>query len=284
MKKTVCLIVAYYGQLPFWMSAFYLSCKYNPQISWILVTDNKPPDNVPANIQFVNLSLAELNHLIRKKIDKNLKIEERYAYKLCDYKPAYGMIFQEFVKDYDYWGHCDIDIVWGDIYGFLEQEKFDHYDIFTSRKEKISGHFSLYRNVERVNSFFKEIPYLVWQLKRRYRYCGIDEKYLSNLLHKNSNFPVIGGFVSKLLYTNIPSLDVYWKKVLATAGVHQREMLSTAGSNFLWKEGKTYHIDGSELMYIHFHKIKNTLKMIDFRYEDDPSEFMIRADGFYTVE
>ena len=38
-------------------------------------------------------------------------------YKLCDFKPAYGFIFGEYLKEYDYWGHCDIDIVWGDLRG-----------------------------------------------------------------------------------------------------------------------------------------------------------------------
>lgn len=284
MNKTICLIAVYYGELPFWMSAFYLTCKYNPQISWILVTDNKAPGNLPANIQFIDLSLAELNHLINQKIDGKLKIEDSYAYKLCDYKPAYGLLFQDFIKDYDYWGHCDLDIVWGDVCRFLQQERFDNYDIFTSRKEQISGHFCLYKNTLRVNSFFKEIPFWVRQLKKRYRYCGIDEKYLSSLLRRKSNFPVIGGLISLFLYTNRPSLRVYWNKVLATAGVHQREMLSTTGASFVWKEGKTYHIDGSELMYIHFHKIKKTMKMIGFRYEDNSSEFIIRADGFFTVK
>ena len=44
--------------------------------------------------------------------------------KLCDYKPAYGLIFEDELIGYDYWGFCDTDILLGDIYQFLEDYEF----------------------------------------------------------------------------------------------------------------------------------------------------------------
>lgn len=38
-----------------------------------------------------------------------------YPYKLCDFKPAYGFLFPEIIKRYDFWGHGDIDVVYGNI-------------------------------------------------------------------------------------------------------------------------------------------------------------------------
>ena len=44
-------------------------------------------------------------------------------YKLCDYKPVYGLIFDEDLQDYDFWGHCDVDLIFGDIRKFINLYK-----------------------------------------------------------------------------------------------------------------------------------------------------------------
>ena len=36
------------------------------------------------------------------------------AYKLTDFKPAYGEIFQDYIIQYDFWGFTDIDLIYGD--------------------------------------------------------------------------------------------------------------------------------------------------------------------------
>ena len=39
-------------------------------------------------------------------------------YKCCDLKPAYGVIFEEYLTAYSYWGHCDFDLIFGDLQYF----------------------------------------------------------------------------------------------------------------------------------------------------------------------
>lgn len=70
-------------------------------------------------------------------------------YKLCDFRAAYGVIFAKWLEGYDFWGYCDIDIVWGDLQSFFTDEVFSSFD-----KIQESGHLSFYRNIERVNTLY----------------------------------------------------------------------------------------------------------------------------------
>ena len=62
-------------------------------------------------------------------------------YKLCDFKPSDGEVFEDYLNDYDYWGHCDVDLIWGDIRKFVTDELLEKYVRIFSR-----GHCSIYRN------------------------------------------------------------------------------------------------------------------------------------------
>ena len=75
------------------------------------------------------------------------KIFLKYPYKLCDFKPAYGYIFSDLIRDYEYWGHFDIsDSFWGNIEKLL-------FPILDGKNEKIGflGHLSVYKNTKEVN-------------------------------------------------------------------------------------------------------------------------------------
>ena len=67
-------------------------------------------------------------------------------YKCCDFKPIYGLIFKEYVSEYEYWGHCDFDLIFGDLQSF-----FDRYDLYKYDRFIPLGHLSLYRNTDEVN-------------------------------------------------------------------------------------------------------------------------------------
>lgn len=71
-------------------------------------------------------------------------------YKLCDFKPAYGEIFQQEIKEYDFWGHCDCDLVFGNIRKFITDDILDKYDRIGN-----CGHFILYRNNKKVNEYYR---------------------------------------------------------------------------------------------------------------------------------
>lgn len=79
------------------------------------------------------------------------KISLDRPYKLCDFKPMYGYLLEEYLDGYEFWGHCDNDLIFGDITEFVTGGMLKKYDKILTR-----GHLTFYRNTPDVNSFFKK--------------------------------------------------------------------------------------------------------------------------------
>ncbi|RPH38355.1 hypothetical protein EHM92_00290 [bacterium] len=72
--------------------------------------------------------------------------------------PAYGELFADKCKGYDFWGHCDQDTVFGRLDRFVSDEYLGDCDIFGNDPDAICGPFSLYRNCEKVNALYRKVP------------------------------------------------------------------------------------------------------------------------------
>ena len=84
----------------------------------------------------------------------NIKISLSRPYKCCDLKPIYGLLFNRYVKECDFWGYCDL--IFGNIRKFVTDDILNEND-----KIYISGHLSLYRNNNKINNLFKSSVYKV---------------------------------------------------------------------------------------------------------------------------
>ena len=146
MKKC-CFIIPYFGKLPNYFPLFLKSCQYNEDFNWLIFTDDKSFFCYPPNVKVVPMTFSELTALISSKFDFTISLER--PYKLCDYKPAYGYIFENYIKDYYFWGHCDIDTIMGNLKHFLTDEIFNMYD-----KIFCLGHMTLYKNTFENNRLF----------------------------------------------------------------------------------------------------------------------------------
>jgi hypothetical protein len=110
--------------------------------------------DIPTNAKFIHLALAELKKLANKKLGFDVRMEN--GYKACDFKPAYGKIFEDFIEGYDFWGFGDIDLIYGDLSSLINDELLNKYDILQCREKWISGSFCLIRNSEKCRSLFLE--------------------------------------------------------------------------------------------------------------------------------
>lgn len=151
MKK-IRLIIPYFGKLPKFFPYFLLTTKRNEKIDFLIYTDQKVEQFEvlnAKNIEFVTLPFDDLRKKVQSKFD--FEISLKTPYKLCDYKVAYGFIFEEELKEYDYWGFCDTDVLLGDIYQFLEEHSF-----FTSDYARygLLGHLQIFKNEKEVNRIF----------------------------------------------------------------------------------------------------------------------------------
>ncbi len=150
--------------------------------------------SIPDNVHVHAMTLEEIRQRAAKHLDFDPVLTT--PYKLCDYKPMYGLIFQDYLAGYDFWGHVDPDVVWGDMGSFITDELLDEYSRLFQR-----GHLNLYRNTDEVNHFaLHELP--GWNIcyKDIYsttRHCCYDESAL--IEHLFSKFTDGGGGFSTIV-------------------------------------------------------------------------------------
>jgi len=147
MKNKIALIVPYFGRFNNYFELYLKSCAKNPNIDWLFFTDDKTPFPFPPNVHVHYTTFERLREKIQSLFD--FKITLHNPYKLCDYKGAYGFIFQDYLKAYDFWGFCDADLIWGDLEKIFTDDLLDKNDRLGFR-----GHLTIFRNTEKINRLF----------------------------------------------------------------------------------------------------------------------------------
>lgn len=260
----VTVIGSFYGAWPVWFPAFLLSCRRNPEIEWLFFTDCPIPAELPKNITFVPYSLDQLNRTASQRLDLCI---QKSNYSQVDLRPAYGAIFAPYLKGIDFWGHCDFDVVWGDIRHFIPDSLLEHQHIISSRKKRLAGHFNLWKNVPEINQLFESAPGYQAAFKDP-SYTRFDEKGM---------FDFISGL---LLAGKNDWLHVHWPEVM----VADWPELEKKSRGWYWEEGKLYNKAGCERIYMHFMTWKKSMKWIDFQSEEQPRRFTITRRGIWSQQ
>ncbi len=156
MNKKICIINCYWGKWPEWFNFFIESCKNNSNIDWFFFSDNTTKPQKVNNIRFIPLTREEFNSLTTNKL--GFKVEIKNPYKVCDFKPAYGKIFEDYLSDHNFWGYCDIDLIFGKINHFIDNEFLEKFDIISFYHRFLSGPLCLYRNIDKINLLYQRIP------------------------------------------------------------------------------------------------------------------------------
>lgn len=142
--KSIVIIFPYFGILPTQYNMWRASALQNHSVDFMFFTD---ADVEPAkNIIVHRMLFRDFKQIVQKAFDFPVVLDR--PYKLCEYKQAYGYILQEYIKEYDFWGFGDLDLVYGDIRNFLTDSVLSHKFLLGW------GHLTLLRNDEDTNSFF----------------------------------------------------------------------------------------------------------------------------------
>ena len=151
--NSIAILICWYGSYPWYFPYFIHSCSYNLTIDFIVITDNlESIHNKPQNVKIIYKTLNDIKTSASEKLGFTVNID--YPYKLNDFKPAYGFLFPEIIKGYNFWGHSDLDVIYGDIRKFLTNEMLCIYDFISPRHDYTTGCFCLYRNSEKMNTIF----------------------------------------------------------------------------------------------------------------------------------
>jgi hypothetical protein len=136
-SPSIRLVVPHFGQRPAYFPLVVRSMAANPDVSWLLLTE-QPVADAPPNVAVQLCAFDDLAKRIQGFFDFEISLAR--PYKLCDFRPAFGEIFADELAGYDFWGHSDLDVIFGRIREHLPAAAF--------RADKIlfNGNFGLYRN------------------------------------------------------------------------------------------------------------------------------------------
>ncbi|MNQ28269.1 hypothetical protein D3C85_415430 [compost metagenome] len=263
----IAFIVPYFGKWPVWFPAFLKSCEYNPTIQWIFFSDCEAPEKKPKNVDFYGSNLQDIKSLATTKMGFEVALND--PKKLCDLKPAYGDLFSNYLIDYDFWGFCDIDIIWGDIRKFITQDKLDNFDIITTLDKMISGHFTIFNNTAEAKLFYKHSGTYI-NCFQNPKHVKFDEIHFSQIITE---------------LTQLNEVKVFWDKQKIVKGIESPAHQEYYLDKWQWNNGKIFEIYGKavikEYMYLHFINWKKTMKKCEVKFTDLADYFYISYSSIH---
>lgn len=261
-KKEIAIISYYFGGVfPDWFLLYRESVLRNPTIDFFIYTDCPYSGMESDNLHFVPMQFSEYIKLAERRLGIPLRFKDRY--KFCDLAPFYGYIHYSDIKDYDYYGIADIDLIFGDIRQFYTPSILNRYDVFSTHSTCFSGHFLLFKNKKtNLEIMVREIEN--WEAKLQIEPClGLAETYLYALYLKE---------IEKQGSSKIPIWS--WIRARKAPKLYLQEQYSTPFTPFPWIDGSThsnhpsqwYYRNGvitndrdgnRQFMYLHFMNFKN---------------------------
>jgi hypothetical protein len=261
MKNKVIIVSPYFGRLPPWYGLFMLTLERNPDFTWLLVTDARIPARRPSNLLAQSMSLAEFNALCQKKLGFDPAITQ--GYKICELKPAYGRIFEDFIGGYTHWGYGDCDLLFGNLAAFFPDALLDAYDAFSSCRCTITGQFTLFRNEGRFRDPSQYIP----NYAERVRLDGVqhlDEEIMDEALAAQGC-----RILRRQLQIHDAASDEWrqWAEKLERAETGTLDGLFWKEGDSFWQAGRLLHaVSGKEAMFFHFHHWKHQWDSLRYPY------------------
>jgi len=194
---------------------------------------------------------------------------------MCDFRPAYGVIFHDILKAYHFWGYVDEDVILGNLKRFITPTVLQNYDVITLRHDYLVGCLTLYKNIKKVNLLFTKSK--DYQRVFSYRYnLGFDE----------TNFHFLE-FADGLHYSQVESdyeSMTHVVKRMAEAGYikpyFQFSMLEDLPGRIKWHKGKVIYKNEFEAALYHMIQLK---KIYTPRYvtKKIPDTFYISSNKLY---
>ena len=276
---SVCFVIVYIGPWPIWMPLFLESCRYNKGFNWLIFGDHTFSGNVPKNVQFERMSFHRFNMLAKR--ETGLPFNIKRPYKISDTKEMFGRIFNKYLKGFDFWGQTDVDLVYGDLDSFGIRQDLDKFDIYCPYHAPV-GHFTLYKNVEKINNLYQKYDNLEFSYKETESLMGFDEHFLGNLIAISKDIYVKHTDYRKELLKKRCAVGVS----IMPYGQILGERLS-ANERYQFKGGRVFQFKGSkkrEFMYLHFFMWKGTRYWRQYDTSKNFKQFWLNAWGFANSE
>lgn len=272
----IAIIICYFGKFPWYFDLFLHSASFNKSIDFIIITDSVKPPYCPSNVKFLNRTLNDINILATQRLGFKVNIEN--PYKLCDFKPTYGLIFSDILEGYNFWGHGDIDIIWGNIRNFITNDLSD-FDFISVRHDYVSGFFALYRNTEKMNTIFMQSKDYMKVLSSPDHFCFDECSNLYTLLWNNKNSIYdIQWEIESMTYILKKAHDE--KKIKACFELF---VLEGIPGKITWDNGVLYFNNRVEVLLYHLILFKKLNKPQEIHYHSIPLVYQITKSEIILI-
>lgn len=279
-KQMLALVAPYFGKLPAHFQLWLDSCSMNPQVTWLLYTDDRAPWIYPDNVMVTYCTLDDLRERFQKKF--GFKISLPSVKKLGDYKPLYGYLFEEELKGYLAWGNIDVsDVIYGDFSKFITEDLILQYD-----RLGYLGHLTIYQNTPENNRRFMADSDAGFDYRAMlssssfYNFEEVAEGSIDAIWRHN-------GWTTRSLDDEVADLSsLSWAFRIAKGYAGERKRGKNRNLIFEWREGclvgyqieKDGGISSREYLYVHFKRRK-----MPVLGEVNPSHYLISPQGFSSA-
>ena len=271
MNKIV-IICPYFGKFPSNIDLTFNSMCNNDFIDWVIFTDNMELKGKYKNVNLIEYTFEKFKKLVKKRIGTDLK----NVYKICDYKPTFGYLFEEYVKNYEYWGFCDLDVIFGDLKKFFNVERLKKFD-----KIYDLGHLTILKNCIQTREAFKQfsvngISYISF-LNSKYIFI-LDETY-------NDKHQGINGVLKDKGFNVFEKRDEYADISIKFNNFYPYHIDKYKYYYFIYENKclylKKYQQNNfiKELAYVHLQQKKDIPVFCD-----NYNRFMILPKGFFNIQ
>ena len=269
----IAVVVVYFGKFPNYFGLWLKSCEKNPTIDFLVMTDQQL-ENRPKNVIVKPMTIECMREKASSVLGFAVKLDR--PYKCCDFRPLYGLMFGEELKNYDYWGHADIDLIFGNLQYFFDKYRLYDYDKFGAL-----GHLALYKNTDKVNNAFKlqggDVDYR--------QVFTTEDNFIFDEVEGITKIMRINGFkvFTKRIFVDIATR--YKRYRMIDSYSLDESAKNFPAQTFYWEDGHIYHayyekgqFSKEEYLYAHFQKRPNFHVLFNCKNEN---AFYITNTGFY---
>lgn len=254
LPKSIAIIIPYFGKLPWYFDYFIHSCTYNLSVHFFVITDDQTHDKkISINVFIIYKTFEEMKVIMSERLQLKINIDN--TYKLCDFKPAYGLIFDDLIEKYDFWGYCDIDIIFGNIRNFITDKILDEYDVFTPRHDYLGGYFCLFRNIEKVNKLFTHSKDYVKVFSSPLHYCFDETNFHFKEFDEGKHFSEIDSEIESMTHVVKKMEEVNFIKAY-----FDYHVIDGIPGNMQWNKGTMIYKNKFEVMFYHLIRFKKENK------------------------
>ena len=168
----IAIICPYFGLFPVWFDLYLYSCSKNEAVDFHFYTDCDIPKRTYMNTIFHKMEFRDYCRLVSDRL--SIAFHPKSPYKLCDLKPFYGIVHEQDILEYDYWGFADMDLVYGDLSPLIDKAKSGRYNLITTHADRVAGHFTLIKTKSSYTHACLSISNWEKRLLDEYVY-GLDE-------------------------------------------------------------------------------------------------------------